>query len=521
MLLDRRTVLSLVASLFTALKRAVEKIADPFDTDEFRRNCPAPPGTSHRLHCHRRGSLPPKFECGIWTRTSEVSPQVRKLVELGLNDCDMVNWPREALSSKDQELARLWDPLPPPGYSAFELINNVKRPADVDPITFMIREVIRMTMEDRFYHVEYVNGKEVRHWLEADELTAYRVSVPTVTENQILAFLNVPNAPVVMQYLQRLYEIEYVRRFRPYETSFLVSQFRGGLKPIYYDSPAYVYMRTNCPLGLPTCPKRRKFPKATYSNVFEIEGNHPLNHVYVAFCNTPHHLYCLPAQVTLLEFALLLSALTPVGRQCVCDFYNKRGKIPAVLYWTWVTGATADGRKFRTNVVRNDLAYRVGKCMASEMRMCLLNIRDVHCRADFGANITLIGKLPLDEFSDAFEWVFPNLLKESQQVFYNLEWNPQGPTLLPGNITSCGILGPDYTSLVSYCGRYYYRVSRHGTTRDIPLTRYPSHADLSSEELQRAVDQAFAPTVNVAERTVEGSSPLSNPALSGVGSARE
>lgn len=518
---DTPAVLSKVASLFAALKRTIEKIADPFDTDEFRRKCPAPPGYSRRLHCCRRGSLPPNFECGIWTRAPEVPPQLRELIELGLNDCDIINWPREALTSKDQPLAALWDPLPPPGYSAFELMNELKRPANVDPVTFMINQLISLTMEKRYYKVEYHQGEEVRKWLENDELTARTEMCPRYSVEQILEFLCVPGGLSTLYYIQRLYEIEFVRRFRPFETSFLIKQFRGGLTPIYPDSPAYVYLRSESPALLPEIPKLRVHPRASYSRVFEFDQIHPLNHVYVAFANTPHHLYCLPMKVTLLDFAILLSVLTPVGRQCVCEFYNKRGRIPAVLYWTWVAGASQTGEGFNVNRIFASSYASMTDCFAASIPLRRDAICDIHCRADCGANIILRSKLKLDEFSDSFEWVLPNLLTSCTTLFWDYaQWSPTGPNLVMPNITNCGILGPDYTSIVASNGRYYYRVVRHGMQRDIPLTRYPSHADLMSEELQRAVDQVFAPTANAAERTVEGESPLSNPALSSAGSAR-
>lgn len=380
-----------------------------------------------------------------------------------------------------------------------------------------------MTMQDRFYRIEYVDGQEVRHWLEYDEfmreLDARRISLPTVSESEILALIGVESS-ATLRYIQRLYEVEFVRRFQPYETTFLLTQFRGGMKPIYHDSPAYLFMRKDCPTQLPVYP-RRKHPNASYSRVFDIDGHHPLNYIYVAFAKTPHHLYCLPARITMLDFALLLSALTPVGRQCVCDFYNKRGKIPAVLYWTWVQGAKADKEMFFTHHIHGGVFNHLRNNFAANTHMCLSSIRDVRCRAECGDNITLLAKYELDNFSDGFEWIFPNLLHTGKQVFVDPKWLPTGPTLKPGNITQFGMLGPDYTSLVCYKGRYYYQVSRGGVVREIPLTRYPSHADLRSAELQRAVDQAFMPTANVAERTVEGGSPLSNPALSGASSARE
>lgn len=536
---DKPTILSLVASLFSAIKKTIQQIVDPFDTDEFRRNCPAPSGYSHRLHCCRRGSLPPKFECGIWTHDAEVLPQLRELVEMGLNDCDVLNWPREALASTDRELSALWDPLPPPGYSPFELINKLKRPADVDPITFMIDQLIKMTSVERYYKVEYICGQEVRRWLESDELTAYKTLVPKYSADEILTLLNVVDGTVVLRYIQRVYEIEYVRRFRPYETSFLVSQFKRGLKPFRYGSPPYIYMRTHCPARLPDVPKLRVHPKTTYSRIFEFTETHPLNHVYVAFGNTPHHLYCCPMRITLLDFAVLLSALTPVGRQCVCEFYNKHGRIPSVLYWTWVSGATCSQTGFEVHKISLFGRARTLDCFAARIPMNRSQVRNVYCEVGCGPNIIMRGNLRLDDFHDPFEWVLPNLLETCTTLsFTNLEWSATGPDFMGhrierghvsgtyrpttglNDITKCGFFGSNWTSLVSCDNQVYYRVSRDGVVRDIPLTRYPTHDDLNSEELRRAVDQAFAPTVNAAERTVEGESLLSNPALSGAGPAQ-
>lgn len=508
--------------MFAALRRTIEKIVDPFDTDEFRRNCPAPTGCSHRLHCARRGLLPQSFECGIWTHGAEVPPHLRELVELGLNDCDMVNWPREALAPKDLDLAKLWDPLPPPGYSAFELINSLKRPADVDPVTFMINQLIQMTFEERYCVVKYVHGEEVREWLDSYDFGSRRTSVARFTVEELLSYLNVAQGIVTLQYIQRLYEIEFVRRFRPYETSFLISQFRKGLKPLYRGSPAYVYLRTDCPARLPEVPKLRFHPKTIYSRIFEFEETHPLNYVYVAFGRTPHHLYCLPAQITLLDFALLLSVLTPVGRQCLCDFYNKHGKIPAVLYWTWVVGASQSGEGFEIHRVSPFARVRTFDCFARKIPMNRESIRHMHCRADCGPTIILRSHLKLDDFSAPFEWVLPDLLALCTEIsFSGVQWSPLGPNYVSTDITNCGILGPDFTSLVCSQGRYYYRVIRHGQQRDIPLTRYPSHADLRSDELRQAVDRAFAPNVGGAECSVEGESPLSNPALSSAGPTRD
>lgn len=540
MRLDKPTILVSVASLFYAIKKTIQQIVDPFDTDEFRRNCPAPPGCSHRLHCCRRGSLPPKFECGIWTHDAEVSPQLRELVEMGLNDCDVLNWPREAIAPKDRELSALWDPLPPPGYSPFELINKLKRPADVDPITFMIEELRKMTLTERYYMVEYIGGREVRKWLESDEFTARKTLVPKYSVDEILEFLNVIDGTITLRYIQRLYEIEYVRRFRPYETSFLVSQLKRGLKPFRYGSPAYIYLRTQCPARLPDVPKLRVHPKTTYSRIFEFKETHPLNHIYVAFGRTPHHLYCCPMQITLLDFAVLLSALTPVGRQCVCEFYNKHGRIPSVLYWTWVTGAKCSQTGFEAHKVSPFGRARTLDCFAASIPMNRAQVRNVSCIVGCGSNIAMQGNLRLDDFHHPFEWVFPNLLETcTTLLFTHSEWSATGPnytsyriergpvsgtyspTTGQNDVTTCGMLGSNWTSLVSCDNQVYYRVSRDGVVRDIPLTRYPTHADLNSEELRQAVEQAFAPGASATSNAVEGESLLSNPALSSVGPARD
>lgn len=518
----------------------MKQTVDPFGTDEFRHNCPAPSGYSHRLHCCRRGSLPPKFECGIWTHDAEVSPQLRELVRLGLNDCDVLNWPREALASTDCELAALWDPLPPPGYSPFELINKLKRPADVDPITFMIDKLIKATSVERYYKVKYVCGQEVREWLNWHVPDACSALVPKHSVGDILDFLHVVDGTATLRYIQRLYEIEYVRRFRPYETSFLVSQLKRGLKPFKYGSPAYIYMRTQCPARLPEVPKLRLHPRTTYSRIFEFKETHPLNHIYVAFGRTPHHLYCCPMQITLLDFAVLLSALTPVGRQCVCEFYNKHGRIPSVLYWTWVMGATCSQTGFEVHRISPFGRARTLGCFAARIPMNRSQVRNVRCKVGCASNIVMRGNLHLDDFHDPFEWVLPDLLETCTALsFISTEWSATGPDFMghrierghvsgtyrpttgSNDITRCGMCGSNWASLVSCDNQVYYRVSRDGVVRDIPLTRYPTHSDLNSEELQRAIEQAFAPSASAIGHTVEGESPLSNPALSGVGSARD
>lgn len=84
--------------------------------------------------------------CSVWASPRSIeSGLAQVLVDHGLTDCIPKNWDR---SDCPADLQRLWEPLPPPGFSPFERFIGRPRPESVGPFEFMIQSITAVVIDE-------------------------------------------------------------------------------------------------------------------------------------------------------------------------------------------------------------------------------------------------------------------------------------------------------------------------------------------------------------------------------------
>lgn len=420
--------------------------------------------------------------CGVWASPLSIEIGLAQvLVDYGLTDCAPNVWDKE---NCPVDLRRVWDPLPPPGYSPFERFVGSARPDDICPFQYMVWYLT----QQKIVECATTNGSQTKCFVPFGKPGSH--GTPRRIQHEDIALVLGIDVYTLLQlesFARDAYTLVYLRKFTHTYFDVVRPLHRAGHKVGYNAWHRYVLdclplCRNYTPVqllgreDLLRLGRRPEFLKP----MFETDSISPLKFLSIYFGRRWMRIVPLPMRVTNGELGKLLSKLNPAGRAYVCDFFNKTNYLPAVIYAEWVNGFVKDYANHSLSENWHPFPYSPLTLSddGAESAAC-----SHACSKQAKGHVTL---LSLTE--SAKIGLFNS--DESCVITIPIEnVTPQAPKITLG-------LMPNIKTIVHAGSQIYYRESRDGVTRHIPLTRYPTQTELNSPSFQEIVEKAFATSVD-------------------------
>lgn len=417
--------------------------------------------------------------CGVWASPSSFESGLAQiLVNHGLTDCIPTKWNR---SDCPADLVRLWEPLPPPGYSPFERFFGRARPENMGPFEFMIQTLATVAIDEYrdpdsgtlSYFEAFTQktrpGLVARHLKREDIACVFGIDFATFE--------------CLERFVADAYLLVYTRKFRRPFYDYVRPLHQAGHQICLSQGSRYVHEYLRVCQGysspkLPTCSELRKKHRCgeDLRAMFHSYHNTPLKYISIYFGTCWTRIMPLPIRATVGELGVLLSHLKPAGRAYVSEFFNRTNYLPSIIYAQWVDGYVgAQGDEEQRKAFRS-LEYRLPNFQG--------HVEEGPACAS-ACSKQAIGPVRL---SSLIERKQVGLAFPEQDVLVTVpvgDATPQAPSITLG-------MCPNLKTIVHTGSQIYYRESRDGITRHIPLTRYPTREELESRAFLDTVDKAFA-----------------------------
>lgn len=423
--------------------------------------------------------------CGFWATPAAIASGLAQiLADNGFTDCAPNVWED---SECPTDKARLWSPLPPPGYSPFERFLGKTRPSGCGPFEYMLQSLQRVVVD------KYYSSK--------DKMYKY---APSGTIDRFLHFvkdcrlsniefaaalgLSCDDFESLRRYVQDAYTLEYTRRFgrtffdksrRLHQAGHHVCSMVCRRYVLEYLDYCRGYVSPQ-PVSVEEMAQKRHFIDDMKS-LFIADEPCLLSYVCIYFGDCWARISPMPIRPTNGELGTLLSKLTPIGRTYVAEFFNETGYVPSFIYAEWVLGYESIRLNPELKKHFNPFKYVSP----------LIDTADVEASACVKACKQVArGPVILSSLIERNQ-VHLNFSERDTEVIVPIDGaKPQAPTL------SWNMM-PNGKSIVHTGSQIYYRESRDGVVRHIPLTRYPMNSELETPAFRSLVEKAFATPTDV------------------------
>lgn len=429
--------------------------------------CSSPKNDAQKSHLCAVWASPMSFDKGL----------AQTLVDLGLTDCAPYVWDSEGCPAN---LQRLWDPLPPPGYSPFEKFTGTVRPDSTGPFEYMIDQLLRTFIDE----YRDANGIIERYAIQGTVRNHPNNNSRFIMRKDIaLTFgMSESDFACLESYVNDAYYLDFTRKFR--------HTYFDKVKPLHLAGHKLCsrYCRRYVHEFLPVCdcyvsPKlpdefelvrRRRDYK--YMQQMFCGSDSPLDYVSIYFGPQWVKMAPLPIRVNTGELGVFLSKLTPTGRTAVCSFFNRTNRLPSFVYAEWVLGyEDARGDLTRAQQFKPfTYDYPVFTDCSEEGQA----YESAYLREATGP-VKLSSLLERNEVHLNFP------AREQTVVISTNNTRAQAP------LSSWGMF-ENSKSVVHSGSQIYYEETRNGVTRRIPLTRWPMSREIENPAFQELVEKAFA-----------------------------